>query len=127
MDRVYVQGYIDVGTELFIDVFFNEGGALGKQTYKIKGTDAQVVQILPDALGTFSLGTVPVGWLDATALENIGIFRVYLDISNRFGWYNIQLKFRTTSAGARFAITGIGFNPARVLSFPPELVVGPNS
>lgn len=136
-DKVFVQGYMDRGTSLLVDVIFNENTVpLAKQTYQIdvntrSGTGDPIL-LTPSGggMGDFPFGTAMIGGrttnvTPAQALANLGVFRCYLDISSAKGFYNIQLKFYSQVLGSKWAVDKISFNPELENTFPVSLVINP--
>lgn len=122
MSTVFVQGYVSEATKFNIDVLFNEDGELHTQTYEIDGTKGYVKQPTPLALAMMMLGS-PIMGSGEPMFDKIGIFRVYLSIPARYGFYNIQLRAYSSQAAANWGITGIGFNPESQIKIPTELVI----
>lgn len=129
VDKGYIEGFIDRNTLLFVDAMFNHGGVLAMQTYVIDGSNPDYVQFAQQfPLGSdlplefAALGTGGLGQVDA-----LGSFRVYLDLASRYGFHTLQLRFRTLQAGARYQITGIGFNPKTQYQPPIERVLNPST
>lgn len=112
LDRVYVQGYMTPSTEIFVDVLFNEGGVLDKQTFKISDSTEGLSFSSPitTAQGQVVLGSVAMGYVTSSQIGDISVFRTYLGIDISKGFHNIQLHFRSNKE-AFWAITGIAFNP----------------
>jgi len=125
-DLVYIDGVMQQSSKFYVDVMFNEGGILKTQTYKItKDTDKlQLSNPLTNALGEFVLGQLPLGWVILKEIGNVCVFRCYLGISNRSGFFNIQLKFYSNSTGF-WGIGNYGFSPIVEQVNPPNMVVSP--
>ena len=111
LDKVYIEGYVDLSTTFYVDVLFNEGGRLFSQTYEIKGSDDFVFKPNLLGLGQNLNGIIPMGWVSLADIGQLGIFRCYLSVSNSRGFYNIQLRFRSDKAGSRWGVSGFSFNP----------------
>lgn len=126
-DFIFIQGSFSRDTTFFIDVMFNENGSLGKQTYKInKSTIGPTGVTIFDAIGVPKLGTVPLGWINIGNLANSVIkFRVYLSVSNFFGFYNLQLKVYSNAIGSKWAVDGIGFSPVTMPAHDPLMEINP--
>lgn len=126
-NKVYVEGFLERNTLLYVDVLFNHLGVLTSQTYIIDGSQdyVQFGTIYP--MGSFADGVYPLGAGGLGDAEMLGIFRVYLDTGERFGFYTLQLQYRTSQVGAQFKITGEGFNPMVQLQAPIERVISPST
>jgi len=117
-DSVYVEGYITSSTNLYATVLYNERGLLQSKTYKISGTGIYVTQINIGALSQYPMAVVPLGLSES---GDIGIFRCYLSIPNKWGFYNMQIKFFTEKAGSVWAVTGEAINPIPEQNVPAIL------
>lgn len=121
--RLFVQGYMNSATTLYCDVLFNEQGIQQKITYAIKGNQQYVVQPITTALGMAMLGLPLMGGSVVDSENQIGLFKVYLALPNRYGFFNIQAKFYSTDAASQWSVTGIGLNPQMVGKSPEDLVI----
>jgi hypothetical protein len=121
--HVMVQGKILSGTNLFVDVLYNEGGALGKTTYKIVGDTSSPYFTLPafdaNGIGPFASKTFGSGNLA------VGNYRVYLELNKSYKWHNYQLHFYTEKAGSYWTV-GIVSPNVELSTIPIELVIGPS-
>lgn len=128
---IYIQGYMIPATDLFIDVLYNEGGILKKQTFNINkdtvnGTGQKLfnLQSLTSSLGQPVMG-VPI--LSSVILAEIGdlsIFRCYLGISIRHGHYVIGLRIYSNKQ-AFWGVNGLGFYTELSETMPSELFINP--
>jgi len=118
---VFLQGYITSTTNLYVDVLFNEGGTLQTVTYKIDGSGQYVSQPISEALAMSMLGLSMLGTGSVTDLDDIGIFRLYLNIPVKYGYYVLGLKFYTNAKASRFGVTGISHAPYGEFGIPSEL------
>jgi hypothetical protein len=125
LDKIYVEGYVNISSTFYVDVLFNEGGRLHTQTYEIKGSDDFVFKPNLLGLGQNMLGVIPLGWVALSDIGQLGIFRCYLSVSNSQGFYNIQLRFRSDKAGSQWGISGYSFNPTLEGVTPNLLAVSP--
>lgn len=127
VSKIFVQGYISQVTNLYVDVMFNEGGSQNTTTYLISGTGRYVTQQFNASLGLVLGGAQIMGTGQDIEddIDELGIFRVYLDTPSRYGFYNVQLKFYTIQAGADWAITGLGFLQLLEQKAPGALSIGP--
>lgn len=125
---LYIQGYIEPGTTLYVDVLYNEMGSLGKQTFKIDGNNSSLVSLAPivslsdSTLGTNTLG----GTLTANVTPMGNLFRCYLDVSKSYSFYDVQLSFYSTDIGSNWGISFYGFDQELNEKVPPELVISPS-
>lgn len=104
---VAVRGFIKDGTNINVKVLYN-AGFLGEQTKTIESTGAYVSQNTLNALGSFALGTNPIG-ATLTEVQELKEFTVFLDIGVDYAWRDIQLIFQSDSDGGTFIITHVGF------------------
>lgn len=127
-DSIYVQGYMTPATEFFIDVLFNEGGLLGKQTFRInKDTDRLLYsEPLTNAQGQFVLGQPALGYVNLMEIGNISFFRCYLGVDIADGYFNTQLRIYSNKE-AFWAVTTIGFNPTLNETIDPNMILSPIS
>lgn len=126
MSRLFMQGYMNTSTTLYCDVMFNEMGQQQTVTYQILGTQPYVVQPITPALAQIMLGFPIMGGsgLDSENLQ--AIFKIYLGLAIRYGFFNIQFKFYSTAAASNWVVTGIGMNPRVESKTPENLVIGPD-
>jgi len=127
-DLMYVQGYMTPATQLYVDMFYNEEGILGKQTYLLnKDTEGLIFSApLTNAAGEFILGQPPAGWVISTEIGNLSFFRCYLGLKISHGFFNVQPVFRSNKA-AFWGITGVGFNPQENTAIPINMRVSPTT
>lgn len=125
-DALYVQGFLTPASEFFADVLYNEGGVLKTQTYKINKDTPNLYfsQPLTDAQGQFVQGQPPMGGVILSEIGDVSFFRCYLGISNRIGYFNIQVRFYSNKA-AFWGITGAGILPVLAHTTPSEMYISP--
>lgn len=125
-DNIYVQGYMTPATDLYVDVLFNEGGTLNKQTFRLNKDTERIYfsQPLTNAQGEFILGTMATGYVIISEIGDVSIFRCYLGISNRHGFYNLQLRFYSNKESF-WGISGYSFNPMLASVIPASNVISP--
>lgn len=121
-DKVYVEGYVRLTSSFFIDVFYDENGKLAKSTFRIDGSSAYTQTLASGAWGAMPFGTFPLGL--ATGAD-IGTFRVYLAIPNKYGFFNIQFKIYSQAAGSLWGISGLASNPIIEPIAPPLMAIDP--
>lgn len=127
-DKIYVQGYMTPKTELFVDIYFNEEGFLGKQTYRIdKDTEGVILSDpLTNAAGQFIAGQPPAGWVIGSEIGELSFFRCFLGISSNKGYFNLQPVFRSYKQ-AFWGVTGMSFNPIENEAIPIGMTISPIS
>ena len=126
--KLFVQGYILQSTNLYCDVMFNEQGTQQVTTYKISGNQPYSVQPISKAMGMIMMGLPIMGASDTmdSITGVLGVFKVYIPIPIRYGFYNIQFKFYSTDAASQWSVTGIGMNPRIEFKAPENLVINTN-
>jgi hypothetical protein len=124
-DALYcmVQGRILTGTTLYVDILYNEGGSLGKQTYKIVGEPSSSYFTLP-AWSTLGSSPFAVQVLGGGNLA-VGDYRVYLQLNKSFKAHNFQLRFYTEKAGSYWTV-GIVSPNVELSTIPTENVISPS-
>lgn len=127
-DVIYLQGYMTTASEFFVDVFFNENGVLGKQTYRINKdtTGISFTDSLTDEMGAFILGDPILGMASLSGIAGLRMFRCYLGINVSKGYYNIQPRVYGTRA-AFWGITGMAMNPEILPITPFGFIVAPET
>lgn len=125
-DCIYVQGYMTPATDLFIDVLFNEGGLLEKQTFNINKDTERLIysEPLTNAQGQFILGNPALGYVNLMEIGNLSFFRCYLGVDISKGYFNTQLHLYSNKE-AFWAVTAIGFNPVLNETIDPHMVISP--
>lgn len=123
---VYMQGYMTTASEFYIDVYYNEDGVLGTQTYLINKDTEGIYFSSPitDEMGAFVLGEPILGMSRLRGIANLKAFRFYLGIDTRKTFYNIQARAYGTRS-AFWGITGMAMNPEILPSIPKEFIVSP--
>ena len=118
-----IQGRILTGTTVNVDVLYNEGGSLGKQTYQITGDTKNPYFTLPafDANALHVMGNETLG--DGSLA--VGTYRVYIALDKDFKAHNYQLHFYTEKAGSYWTV-GIVSPNVGLSTLPVELVISPN-
>lgn len=125
-DKIYIQGYMTPQAEFFVDVFFNELGALDKQTFRINKDTPNLLYLfdIGGAFGTEALSETMLGGVSLAELGDVSFFRAYLGISNANGFYNLQLNIRSNKE-AFYGITGLGMNPEINEAIDARMVLSP--
>lgn len=119
---VMAQGRLLTGTTLNIDVLYNEGGSLGKTTYKVVGDLTKPYFTLPSrgALGSDPLGVVVM----AGGKESLGYYRVYLELNQSLIAHTFQLRFWTDKPGAYWSVATVA-PEVEVMNIPSDNVISP--
>lgn len=127
-DYVYIQGYMTSVTDLYVDIYFNEEGTLGKQTYLLNKDTTNIMfsDPLTNAAGQFIAGQPPAGWVIGSEIGDLSFFRGYLGIRKNKGFFNLQPVLRSNKA-AFWGVTGMAFNPEENPSIPLNSVISPIS
>jgi len=125
-DLIYIQGYMTPATDLYIDVYFNEEGTLGKQTFQLNKDTTGIMysEPLTNAAGEFIAGQPAAGWVITSEVGNLSFFRGYLAIRSSKGFFNLQPVIRSNK-GAFWGITGIAFNPSESAAIPLNMRISP--
>lgn len=126
MDVLYIQGFMTIASEFYVDVHLNEDGALSTQTYRInKDTDnLYISQPITDEMGAFVLGEPVLGMNSLKGIANLIFFRCYLGVKKKNAFYNVQPRFYGTRA-AFWGITGMSMNPTITPIIPSQFLVSP--
>lgn len=121
-DYCMIQGDMTLGTTLFVDVLYNEGGSLGKTTYQIKASLANEYFTLPgwDTLATSPLAMEVLAGGDPAA----GKYRVYIELNKNYKAHNYQLHFYTQKAGSYWTVNVVSPH-VEVSGIPRTLVISP--
>ena len=102
-----VRGFIKDGTDITVKILLN-AGFKSELSKIIESTGPYVSQNVLNAIGSFSLGTNPIGSRLA-AVGDLKQFLVYLDVGIDASWNDIQLIFNSDSDGGTFLIDYVGF------------------
>jgi len=123
---VYLQGYMTVASNFYVDVFFNEDGVLFKQTYQINKdtTGLYFSSPITDATGAFILGNPILGMSSLEGIANLSVFRCYLGISMVKSFFNLQVRVYGSRA-AFWGVTGMAMNPEINPTVPSGFLVAP--
>lgn len=127
-DLIYVQGYMTPASEFFFDVFFNEDGVLGKQTFRINKDTVGLSFSAPitDEMGAFVLGLPILGMASLEGIANLHVFRCYLGINITKAFFNIQPRVYGTRA-AFWGLTAMAMNPQVLPITPQDFTVAPET
>lgn len=106
---VFVSGYIHPAEELFFDVILTTGDQIITTTYMLDGNGSLTVTSIPAALAMMMLGVSTLGGAQVESIT--GIFRAYLAIPMRYGFYTMQIKVYSRVKGTDWGLTGLGFSP----------------
>lgn len=100
--KMAVKGMIKDGTDITVKLLHN-AGFLGEQTKTISSTGAYVSANQLNTIGSFALGTNPIG---ATLAEvgELKQFLVYLDWGDDYSPNDVQLVFESDTDGGTFLI-----------------------
>lgn len=128
---IYIEGFISLSTKLYINVFDNEKGSLGKQSYKIEGDNQTLTSnAFSGGLGRFVNGLPLLGGIEFSTIQNATqplFFRAYLEVSQAFREHNLQLQFFTIDMGSQWGISAITLITLPEQSIETALVLGPSS
>lgn len=128
---IYLEGFISQSTKLYINVFDNEKGALGTQSYIIDGNNKSLTSnAFSGGLGRFVNGLPLLGGIDFETIKNATqplFFRVYLEVSQAFREHNVQLQFFTNAMGSQWGVSTITLITQPETSIETALVLGPSA
>lgn len=122
IDKCYVEGYIKRTSNLFVTAYFNERGRLAERTYKIEGDAGYVSDIVGGAYGQNPWSTQALGLSEG---ENVGFFRVYLSLPNKYAFFNVQFEVYSESSGSLWGLSGISMNPMLEPIAPANMTLDP--
>lgn len=120
--HVFVSGYITPQTTLYFDVILTTGDSVQTTTYALKGNGKLLMVGIPKALAMAMLGVFSLG--DAEIETTTGLFRCYLAVPQRYGWYTLQIKAYSNIQATDWGVTGLGFSPWVELKAPGVLHLG---
>lgn len=125
-DVIFLQGYMTPASEFFVDVLFNEGGLLEKQTFKINKDTPNLYFSDPitTAQGQFLAGEPTLGGVSLLGIGEVSIFRCYLGINISNGFYSIQ-PIVYGSREAFFGITAMAMDPELLPTIPVDFLIAP--
>lgn len=121
-DKIMITGYILPPTIIKVKILYEEEGKLGYITKEIRYNGDYVFYGIPNLWGVSEFGILPLIW-SGENLEQVGFFRVYLDVPLKFGWNNIQFQFISQEVGQKFSIISLAINPEVVSAIPQHLVI----
>lgn len=121
---LYVQGLIGSTTKLYVDVFMTQGDKQKMGTYLIDGAGLLVSKVTPEALAMVMLGVSIMGMGSSLDLDNLGIYRAYLALPIRDGYYTLSFRPYSKAAGDYWSMTGFGHNPELVTQVPSGMTIG---
>jgi hypothetical protein len=125
MNKVFATGYISNNETLYFDAILVTGNQIITIPYKLDGNGDYSVTSIPMALAMAMMGVPTFGNVSIDPVNDLlGIFRIYLAIPNKFGFYTIQLKFYSSVQGTDWGVTGIGFSPIAEVRAPEQLTIG---
>lgn len=126
MDCVYVQGYMTLASDFYIDIMFDEAGILKIQSFRInKNTpNVEISNPLTNSLGQLIPGILPFGWVIIKEIGNLCFFRCYLGVDINSKHYNFTPRIRSNKE-AFFGITALGINPYVEETIQQSLIVSP--
>ena len=113
----YIEGAITEGTDITVQVGYDEANSRGVIEKTISGTGSYVIGALPAALAAYAIAEQPLSGT-ITEVDGLNRFRVYLSLAIKRA-FNFDLLFQTDGAGDRWKIdTHAAF---------PELISEPES
>ena len=121
-DAIFVSGYISPQETLFFEVILTTGDKIVTIPYSLSGNGDFTVVSIPKALAMIMLGGFNLG--EATLDKLTGIFKAYLAIPFRFGWFTLQVRVHSKVNGTDWGLTGLGFNPIHELKHPAAMTIG---
>ena len=122
MGRMFVSGYISPQENLMFDLTLITGNGIINLPYQLSGNGNFTVLSIPKALAMSVLGDFDYGMEMFDAVT--GIFRAYLAIPARYGFYTIQMGVHSSVNGTDWGLTGIGFEPWQEVRYPAAMEMG---
>ena len=119
---MFVSGYISPAEKLNFDITLTTGDTIITLTYQIDGNGNLAVISIPPALAMSMLGVWTLG--EVVVDKITGIFRAYLAIPARYGFYTLKLKVYSSVNGTDWGFTGIGFAPWMEVKHPATMDLG---
>jgi len=120
---VFVSGYISPTEVLKFDVILTTGDSIVTIPYSIDGSGNLTVSAIPAPLAAIMMGVQILG--SAQIIDPLtGLFRAYLAIPSRYGFFTMQLKIYSTVNGTDWGLTGLGFAPWIEQKPPKVLSIG---
>ncbi len=110
LDAVFIEGYIDINTELEITLNLDDNGYTEKLTTVLSGSESQFIfnQTKVNAFGLLPFGLQPFGSNPATT--GLKKFRVYLNKNlRRVPFYTAQLIFTSSGVNQNWQVIRYGF------------------
>ena len=111
MAKIFMSGYISQAEVLKFDVILITGDKIVTIPYQIKGNGSYLVGSIPKALAMYMMGLFTLGMVKYDLDEVTGLFKVYLAIPLRYGFFTLQIKTYSTVNGTDWGWTGMGFPP----------------
>ena len=128
---VYIEGIVAQGTKFYVQVFANENGALGTQSFTINGNNPNITYYsFNSGMGVSSLGTSMLGGTDLSTVQNLAsplFFRAYLEIEQGWRAHNLSAQFYSNSLGAQWGISQITFIYIDDPSIDTNLILSPSA
>lgn len=119
---LFASGYISPAERLRFDLTLTTGSDIVTLTYEIKGNGNLAIVAIPPALAMAMLGVQTLG--DVVIDKVSGIFRAYLAVPSRYGFYTLQVKVYSSVNGTDWGFTGLGFAPWMEVKHPSSMEIG---
>lgn len=127
--HIYLEGIISLETTFYVDVLYNDGGSLGKQTYEINGSNLNyTTNTVSGGLGYFPLGIPVLGGLSLEQMQRASepaFFAVYLQLSQAYQPRNIQIKCYSNAIGSQWGVSSLDIMYLPKIGINTSLVLGP--
>lgn len=106
----FVDGLVAKATNLNVDILYDDGGKLAKQTRVIEGNNSNyVVLTTSPAFGRYSFGRNPFGTISRpTGGLPVNPFRVWLSLPDDIKFFNVAVQFTTLNVNASYRISYVG-------------------
>lgn len=109
-DTVYVQGTINKGGKLYVDIYYNAINSIWKKTYLIDGDNPQIQFVSDKLFGSNEFALAPfIGYSNST--NDLGLFRFYLKNNSQWAWNTMQIKFYSVDVGTEWVVEVVSVAP----------------
>jgi len=107
--HIFATGYIHPTETLNFEITLTTGDQIIKLPYQLTGSGHFSITAVPTALAMLMLGVFSLGGFTIDGLT--GLFKVYLALPMRYGFYTLQVRVYSSVKGSDWGLTGLGFAP----------------
>lgn len=111
-DMLYIQGLINKGGKLYVDIYYNANTGVWKKTYLIDSANPNITFVQDKLFGTDAFGSLP--FVGGSGDSSTGFFQFILVNNEQVEWNTMQFKIYSKDIGTQWTVQAVSPSPSTV-------------